>query len=156
MQRKPGDGGGLQRHCEIAFGEMYEFLQSELALKCVGRDGVEASCVLLSATACSWFMMRVRACTMRCRATAVAADHDSPNSVPRSAEKVIFQHQSQNQLRILAIRLLLPHSLGTDFGSVADPQLEVQLRHQPFKPARMASGFHPYTYRQGPGRSLPT
>src|SRR5579862_1317413 len=52
----------------------------------------------------------------------------------------------QNQLRILAIRLLLAHSLGTDHGGVPDPQLEVQLRQQPFKPARMSTGFHSYAH----------
>ena len=43
----------------------------------------------------------------------------------------------QNQMRIQAIRLLFAHSLGTDLRGVSNPQLEVQLRQQPFKPARV-------------------
>ena len=58
------------------------------------------------------------------------------------------------QLRILAIRLLLPHSLRSHLGSVADPQLEVQLRQRPFKPARMPTGFHPYTYLHSLDREI--
>jgi hypothetical protein len=42
--------------------------------------------------------------------------------------KTILQHQSQNQLRILSIRLLLPYSFGSNLGRVSDPQLELQLR----------------------------
>src|SRR5713101_225732 len=41
--------------------------------------------------------------------------------------KAIFQQQSQNQLRILAIRLLLAYSLRADLGGIPDPQLELQL-----------------------------
>ena len=51
-----------------------------------------------------------------------------------------------NQLRILAIRLLFAYSLGSNFGRVPNPQLEVQLRQQPFKPARMPTGFHPHAH----------
>src|SRR5215469_17195854 len=40
----------------------------------------------LRATACNWFMMRVRICTMGAGATATAAHLDSPRSAPRSAE----------------------------------------------------------------------
>ena len=68
--------------------------------------------------------------------------------------KSIFHHQSQNQLRILAIRLLLAYSLGTDLGGVADPQLEVQLRQQPLKPARMPTGFHPHAHLHSLGREI--
>jgi hypothetical protein len=42
--------------------------------------------------------------------------------------KIIFQQQSQNQLRILAIRLLLAYPLRTDLGRVPDPQLKLQFR----------------------------
>ena len=68
--------------------------------------------------------------------------------------KAIFQQQAQNQLRILAIRLLLPHSLRADLGRVPDPQLEVQLRQQPFKPARMPTGFHPHAHLHSLGREI--
>ena len=39
--------------------------------------------------------------------------------------KAIFQQPSQNQLRILAIRLLLAYSLRADLGGIPDPQLEI-------------------------------
>jgi len=39
--------------------------------------------------------------------------------------KAIFQQQSQQQLRILTIRLLLAYSLRADLGGVPDPQLKV-------------------------------
>jgi hypothetical protein len=38
--------------------------------------------------------------------------------------KAIFEHQSQNQMRILAIRLLLAHSLLANLGGIPDPQLK--------------------------------
>src|SRR6266481_363977 len=62
---------------------------------------------------------------------------------PREA---IFQHQSQNQLRILAIRLLLPHPLRADLGGVPDPQLKPQLRDQSLKPASLPAGFHSHPH----------
>jgi hypothetical protein len=68
--------------------------------------------------------------------------------------KVIFQHQSQNQLRILAIRFLFAYSLAPDLSSVADPQLEMQLRQQPLKPARMPTGFHPHARFQSLSRQF--
>src|SRR5450432_4562826 len=49
-------------------------------------------------------------------------------------------------LRIQAIRLLLAFSLPSDLGGVANPQLDVQFRQQPLKPARMPAGFHPYAH----------
>ena len=41
--------------------------------------------------------------------------------------KAIFQQQLQNQLRILPVRLLLPHPLAADRGRISDPQLNLQL-----------------------------
>jgi hypothetical protein len=38
--------------------------------------------------------------------------------------KAILQHQPQQQLRILPIRLLLAHSFGTNLGCVPDPQFK--------------------------------
>jgi hypothetical protein len=38
--------------------------------------------------------------------------------------EAIFQQQSQNQLRIVAIRLLLAHPLRSDLGRISDPQLK--------------------------------
>jgi len=49
-------------------------------------------------------------------------------------------------LRILAIGLLLAHSLGADLGCVSNPQLELQLGQQSLKPSRMSTGFHAHTH----------
>jgi hypothetical protein len=56
--------------------------------------------------------------------------------------KVILQHQLQNVLRILAIRLLLPPPPGTDLGLVADPQLKLQLGYEKLEPACVSTGLH--------------
>src|SRR5271168_3420152 len=60
--------------------------------------------------------------------------------------KTVLDHQSQQQLRILTIRLLLAHSLGANLGSVSDPQLKLQLIEQSFKPAGVPAGFHPHSH----------
>jgi hypothetical protein len=57
--------------------------------------------------------------------------------------KIIFQHQPQYQLRILAIRLLLAHAFRVDCRSIPSPQLELQLGEQSFKPACMPTRLHP-------------
>src|SRR5579864_6407410 len=62
---------------------------------------------------------------------------------PREA---IFQQQSQQQLRVLAIRLLLPDPLRAHRGCVADPQLKLQLVQQTLEPAGMPTGFHAHTH----------
>jgi hypothetical protein len=68
--------------------------------------------------------------------------------------KVIFQQEFQNQLRILAIGLLLAHSPGSDLGCVADPQLDVELGEQSFKLARLSTGFHAHTHLHSLGREI--
>ena len=62
---------------------------------------------------------------------------------PREA---IFQHQPQQQLRILPIGLLLAYSLRADLGGVADPQLKLQLAQQALEPARVPAGFHAHPH----------
>jgi hypothetical protein len=42
-------------------------------------------------------------------------------------EPVLFQEQSQQQLRILTVSLLFAHSPGSDPRWVPNPQLETQL-----------------------------
>src|SRR5512144_644 len=59
--------------------------------------------------------------------------------------KTILQHQSQKELRILSIRLLLPYSFGSNLRRIPDPQLELQFRQQALKPSRLSTGFHPYS-----------
>ena len=41
------------------------------------------------------------------------------------AWKILFQHELQDQLCILAIGLLLPYSLPLDLGRISDPQLDL-------------------------------
>src|ERR1019366_3610189 len=60
--------------------------------------------------------------------------------------KAIFEQQSQNQLRILAIRLLLAYPLRADLRCVPDPQLKLQLGEQPLKPACMPARLHPHAH----------
>jgi hypothetical protein len=60
--------------------------------------------------------------------------------------KTIFQQQSQNQFRILAIRLLLAYSLGSDLSRVSNPQLKPQLSEQSFKPASVPARFHAHAH----------
>src|SRR6266576_371922 len=42
--------------------------------------------------------------------------------------------------------LLLPHPLGADLGGISDPQIKLQLPQQPFKPARLPTGFHSHPH----------
>src|SRR5437660_7910130 len=69
--------------------------------------------------------------------------------------KAIFQQQLQNQLRILPVRLLLPHPLAADRGRISDPQLNLQLGQQAFPPACVPARFHPHTHRNSAARKLP-
>src|ERR1700685_2771141 len=62
------------------------------------------------------------------------------------ARKVILQHQLQDELGILPIGLLLPYPLGFDLGGISDPQLDLQLTHQPLEPAPVPTGFHSDTH----------
>jgi len=61
------------------------------------------------------------------------------------AGESLFQHEPQQQLCILPIRLLLAHSLGADLGRVSDPQLQRQIAQQPLTPARVSAGLHAHT-----------
>lgn len=47
---------------------------------------------------------------------------------------------------VFPIGLLLPHSPGSDFGGIADPQLHLQLGQQSLEPPRLPARFHPYPY----------
>ena len=56
--------------------------------------------------------------------------------------KTVLQQQSQQQLRVLTIRLLLAHALGPNLGGISDPQLKPQLVQQALEPARVSAGLH--------------
>src|SRR5579864_435477 len=60
--------------------------------------------------------------------------------------ETIFEQQTQNQLRVLAIRLLLAHSPGANLGCISDPQLKLQLAQQSLEPACVPAGFHSHTH----------
>src|SRR5580693_6211597 len=62
------------------------------------------------------------------------------------SRKAIFYHQLQQQLRILAIGLLLLDALGLDLRGIADPHLKTQLGQQSFEPAGISSRLHPHSY----------
>jgi hypothetical protein len=48
--------------------------------------------------------------------------------------KVIFDEQRQQQLRIVAVGLLLADSFGFDLRGIADPHFDAKFREQPLKP----------------------
>src|SRR5215475_4585165 len=56
--------------------------------------------------------------------------------------EVIFPHQSEQESGILAIVLLLLHSLGLDLRGIADPQLEIKFCQQSLKPAGKSRSLH--------------
>jgi flavin-binding protein dodecin len=60
--------------------------------------------------------------------------------------KTIFHQKLQQQLRILAIGLLLSYPLRTNLRSVPNPQLKLQLGQHTLEPACVSTGFHPYTH----------
>src|SRR6267154_3107133 len=88
-------------------------------------------------------MMRVRACTMRCRCHSSCRRSRFSQLGTQICGKSSFSMSFRISCASLAIRLLLAYSLGSDLSRVSDPQLEVQLRQQSFKPARLPTGFHP-------------
>src|SRR5215469_1330466 len=59
--------------------------------------------------------------------------------------KTVFDHQSQQQLRILAIGLLFAYPFRTNFCCIPDPQFQLQLVQQTFEPASVPAGFHSHT-----------
>ena len=60
--------------------------------------------------------------------------------------KAIFQQQTQNQLRVLAIRLLLAYPLASDLRRISHSLLKGQFRQHSLKPARVSTGFHPHAH----------
>jgi len=70
------------------------------------------------------------------------------------SRKAVFDQQSQQQLRILSIRFLLPYPFATDLGCVPDPQLKLQLVQQTLKPACVPAGFHPHSHLLSQERAI--
>src|SRR6266700_676195 len=56
--------------------------------------------------------------------------------------KAILEQQAQDQLRVLAIRLLLAHPFRANLGRIANPQLKLQLGHETLEPACVPTGLH--------------
>src|SRR5215469_666701 len=98
------------------------------------------------ATACSWFIIRVRACTIRCRCHSSCRRSRFSQLGTQNPWKTIFHQQAQQQPGIFSIRLRLAYPLAFNLRRVADPQLKVQLRQQSFKPACMSTGFHTHSH----------
>jgi hypothetical protein len=67
----------------------------------------------------------------------VSSNSRSRGSGPRypHPRKVIFDEQREQQLRIVAVGLLLADSLGLDLRGIADPQLDAQFCQQLLEPA---------------------
>ena len=63
------------------------------------------------------------------------------------SRETVFHHQPQQQLRILAIGLLLPHPFRANLRRIPDPQLKLQVAQHALEPARVSAGFHPHTHR---------
>src|SRR5258708_4681314 len=51
--------------------------------------------------------------------------------------------------------LTVAYTLAKDIRGIPDPQLDVPLRHQPFKLSFMPSGFHPHAHFHSLGREIP-
>jgi hypothetical protein len=57
-------------------------------------------------------------------------------------------------LGIFSIRLVLAFPFRSDLRRISDPQLNLQLRQQSLKPARMPTGFHAHTDLHPLGRQI--
>src|SRR5215472_10197751 len=62
------------------------------------------------------------------------------------SRKTIFQHQLQQESRILPIGFLLTHSLGLDLRRITDPQPHTQFCQQSLEPTRVPGGLHPHPH----------
>src|SRR5712691_3017391 len=62
------------------------------------------------------------------------------------SRKAIFPHQLQQQLRVLAVGLLLLDALGFDLRWIADPHLKTQLCQQSLEPAGIPGRLHPHSH----------
>ncbi len=80
----------------------------------------------------------VRVCTMRCRCHSSCRRSRFSAARYPDLRKAILHHQSQNQLRILTIRLLLAYPPGCESRPVSDPQLNPLAPQQSLEPARRA------------------
>src|SRR5215469_10492424 len=91
-------------------------------------------------------MMRVRACTIRCRChSSCRRSRFSQLGTQIGGKRSSIINRS-SKLGILAIGFLLAYAFGSNLPCIADPQLKVQLGQQSFKPARMSTSFHPHAY----------
>src|SRR5215469_9827289 len=104
------------------------------------------------ATACNWFIIRVRACTMRCRChSSCRVSRFSPVRHP-DLRKIIFEQQVQNVQCILPIRLGFPSSLRSDHSRIPHLQLDIKFLQESLEPARMRTGFHAHAHLFSLGR----
>ena len=91
---------------------------------------------------------RLRICTKRCRCHTSCRRSRFSASGTQIRGKRSSSSRSQQQLRILSIRLLLAHSFRADLGGVPDPQVKLQVPQQPLEPARVPTGLHPHPHLQ--------
>src|SRR5215469_7407229 len=97
------------------------------------------------ATACNWFIIRVRACTMRCRCHSSCRISRFSQLGTQICGKSSLSSRL-NVLCILAIRLRFASSLSSDHSRIPHPQLDIQFLQEPLEPARMPTGFHAHAH----------
>src|SRR6516165_992720 len=69
--------------------------------------------------------------------------------------KIILQHEMQNVLCVLAIRLgLAATPLRSDRSRIPNPQLDIQFRQQSLEPSRVPAGFHSHAHLLSSARKL--
>src|SRR6266852_8347013 len=98
------------------------------------------------ATACSWFMIRVRACTIRCRCHSSCRRSRFSQLGTQICGKSSFIINRSISCASWRSVFCLRNPLRTDLGCVPDPQLTLQFCEQPFKPARMPARLHPHSH----------
>jgi hypothetical protein len=62
----------------------------------------------------------------------------------------VFDEQREQQLRIVAVGLLLADSFGFDLRRIADPHFDTEFRQQPLELARISGGLHSHAHVDRP------
>ena len=99
-------------------------------------------------------MMRVRACTIRCRC------HSScrRSRFSELGTQICGKRSSSSKRRISCAScrsvFCLRTRFGANLGCVSDPQLKLQLRHEALEPACVATGFHAHTHLRSAQSSI--
>src|ERR1700684_2086677 len=95
------------------------------------------------ARACSWFIIRVRIGTMRCRCHSSCRRSRFSGLGTQIRGKLSSNSNLSRSRASLESGLLLADSSGLNLRGVSDPQFDPQLCQQPLEPAGVSGGFHP-------------